>query len=200
MSIIHLTCEKSTGAESRIFFMLALSCPEGKTNLGLATVTASFSSENTLRLVYVHCPLRLTAAFLSPSAKSGTRQGPIVWWTVMLSFQGKGHFGTVIGTSYKAGERGKDWILQGWREKWKGGTRLKDSAKLSERKLCFVSHTSAIRAHLLPRKGTTHKTSPGGSHRDHQHPEPYTLSRSRRGEEQRSCRHLSALPSIKRAE
>lgn len=44
-------------------------------------------------------------------------------------------------------------MLQGWKEKLKGGTRLKASAKLFEGKICFGHSVSATWTQLLPRRG-----------------------------------------------
>ena len=56
--------------------MLALSCAEGRNNLDLGAATSSSNSENTLRLVYVHSLLRLTAAFYRQVQSLGLDRAP----------------------------------------------------------------------------------------------------------------------------
>lgn len=54
--------------------MLAPSCPEGRNNLGLATVTASFKSEEKIR--FGQCMCTAHSGFLLPfypQVQSGTR-------------------------------------------------------------------------------------------------------------------------------
>jgi len=74
----------------------------------------------------------------------------------------------LTNTSQKAGENGKDGILQGWRERRKGWAQLKASAKLSEGNLCFGSRASLVSGHLgstAPKEEEC--TSPRESHLFH---------------------------------